>query len=128
MSRLSKRQKQMIEAMERNVGNVSAACAACNDLSRTTHYDWMKKNEKYRQAIDDVEQKNIDFAESMLMVNIKAKKEKSIFYYLDRRGKDRGYGKSMEVTGKDGAPLHPSDITRKNLEQAEKDLDEHFGD
>lgn len=96
--------KQMISAMEKSLGVVTQACRMVG-IDRTTHYNWLRKDSKYRQRIDAVEDIAKDFVESKLFKSIENEKEASIIFYLKTKAKDRGYVERTEITGKDGEQL-----------------------
>lgn len=76
--------------------NISAACKNLG-ISRQTYYDWSKDNELFVQEVDDLNEERKDYAETKLDLNIKAGKENSIFFFLSRKAKDRGYGDKQEI-------------------------------
>ena len=57
--------QKLIEALEASLGIVTEACDKAQ-LSRTQHYKWYKEDIKYRYAVDSIENKFIDFAETHL--------------------------------------------------------------
>ena len=59
------KKEQMLEALERSLGIVTTACNACG-INRSTHYDWMRKDPEYKQAVKDIDNRTLDFAESHL--------------------------------------------------------------
>lgn len=65
-------------------------------IARTLGVDWKtaKKLIEMHDLKEELEIANeslLDFAENMLFKNIKEGKEASIFYYLNNKGKSRGY-------------------------------------
>ena len=92
--RISTRLKkaQMLHAMKKSLGNISASTRYAQ-ISRNTHYRWLKEDIKYKDAIVDINNRAIDFVESQLFKLIASGKERSIQFYLNCKGKDRGYGK-----------------------------------
>ncbi len=86
----------MIKALERSFGVVSVACNKVG-MSRDTHYRWLKTDDKYKEAVASIKNLAIDFAESMLLENIRDKKESSIFFYLKTQAKSRGYTERQEI-------------------------------
>jgi hypothetical protein len=72
---------------------------ACKEteITRTTHYEWYKTDEEYRQAVDGMEDIVLDFAESKLHGNINKGKETSTIFYLKTKGKKRGYVEKTEI-------------------------------
>ena len=86
----------MLKALEQSMGVVTTA-ASIAGIDRKTHYNWMKKDSRYRQAVQDIENVALDFAESKLFKNIEKSKEASIFFYLKTKGKKRGYVERQKV-------------------------------
>jgi hypothetical protein len=89
-ARTTAARKAMLEAMESTMCNISESVRKAG-IARNTHYEWMKNDPSYKQAIHDLTERNLDFAESMLMRNIKNGKETSTIFYLKTRAKQRGY-------------------------------------
>jgi len=90
--------KRLIEAMERSLGIVSAACKEC-EVSRNTFYEYYKTDEEFKKAIDDVYEIQTDFVENQLLKKIKEGSESSIQFYMKYKGKKRGYTNSVEIGG-----------------------------
>lgn len=88
--------KAMLEALEKSLGVVSTA-AKIVGINRSTHYDWLANDEEYAQAVSDIENVALDFAESKLFKNIEKAKEASVFFYLKTKGKKRGYIERQEI-------------------------------
>lgn len=80
----------MLEALEKNLGIVSAACQAVG-ISRQTHYNWLKEDEDYRQKVEAIPEVVLDFAENQLYKAIKNGNITATIFFLKTRGKDRGY-------------------------------------
>jgi hypothetical protein len=110
---------------------VETACQKAG-VGRRTHYDWLKKDEKYAAAVAEVDDVAIDFGESQLyklmrgytlpdtkvFLNSYSKQPivvpitkhigtdaSAVIFFLKTRGKKRGYVERSELTGKDGAPI-----------------------
>ena len=86
----------LLKALEKTMGNVTLACEKTN-LSRTQHYEWLKDDKDYAEAVDMCREVAIDFTESKLMKNIEKGKEASIIFFLKTRAKDRGYVEKQEI-------------------------------
>jgi len=110
--RLSPKKKAMIEAMKSQLGVVSAACKKAN-VSRDTHYRWMKESPKYKQAIEESELVLKDFGENALFKLMKAGNPQAIIFFNKTRNKDRGYveKKELDISAK-------VDIRKSELEEA----------
>ena len=64
--------KQMLKALEGSLGVVTTALKA-TDLSRTNYYKWLKEDEDFAQAVQDVELIAQDFVKSKFYECIKDK-------------------------------------------------------
>ena len=64
--------KQMLKALESSLGVVTTALKA-TDLSRTNYYKWLKEDEEFAQAVQDVELIAKDFVKSKFYECIKDK-------------------------------------------------------
>ena len=124
--RLSKAQKEMLVALEACANNVALACEQVS-TGRTVHYKWLKNNPKYKEGVQEIRNALVDLAESKLYINVKKGNQKAIEYLLDSQGKERGYGKTLQVTGKDGNAIeHSHTATPELIAAARKTVREHF--
>ena len=96
--------KDFLEALERSLGVVSTAAKACN-ISRRTHYRWLEEDEEYKEAVQDIQESSIDFAESSLHQQIKNKIPSSSIFYLKTKGKHRGYVEKQEIEVNEPKPF-----------------------
>lgn len=88
--------KKMLEALEYNLGIVSTSCASA-DVSRATHYRWLKEDQDYKAYVQDIQETAIDFVESQLYEKIKDKDTASIIFYLKSKAKHRGYVERQQI-------------------------------
>ena len=94
--RLSKKQKKFIEIYGGPaLCNISATCEKVG-ISRRNFYYWKERNEKFREAIEDAEEKNIDMAETKLKHAILNDDMTAIIFFLKTKGKKRGYVEQIE--------------------------------
>jgi len=84
------RKKKMLEALEKTLGVVTKA-ARLAGMDRTAHYDWMRKDPKYKAAVEAIEEVALDFAESQLHKAIGGGDTTATIFYLKTKGKKRGY-------------------------------------
>ena len=96
--------KAMIEALEKSLGIVTTACKQVG-IARMTHYDWLKNDENYREAVESIADLALDFAESALHKQIQSGEVTSTIFYLKTKGKKRGYIERQEITGADNQPV-----------------------
>lgn len=102
------KKKAFLAKMETTLGNITDSCKAAN-IARSTYYEWMEKDPKFAADVNELAEANIDFAESCLKQQIKDGNTTATIFYLKTKGKARGYIETNEVTGKDGAPLIPTE-------------------
>ena len=99
MSRANKTQhnkKALLEALQKSLGVVTNACEEVG-VSRWTFYEYCKADPEFKQAVDDVENIALDFAESQLHKQIRDGEVSSTIFYLKTKGKKRGYVEKQEV-------------------------------
>ena len=94
----------MIEALEKSLGIVTTACKQTG-IARSTHYDWMQKDENYKAAVDGIADIALDFAESQLHKQIQSGEVSSTIFYLKTKGKRRGYIERQEIDHSGGLEL-----------------------
>jgi len=88
--------KAMISALEKSLGVVTSACKSVG-ISRETHYKWLREDESYNAAVEDLENVALDFAESQLHKQISGGNPTSTIFYLKTKGKRRGYVERQEI-------------------------------
>jgi hypothetical protein len=82
--------RAMIAALEKSLGIVTTACKTLN-ISRETHYRWLREDPEYKQAVEELQEVAIDFAESSLHKRINEGSDACIIFFLKTKGKKRGY-------------------------------------
>jgi len=95
---------QMLEALEKSLGIVSTGCKMV-DISRQTHYAWMKADTDYKKAVDSIADSVLDFAESHLYKLVKEGNPAATIFYLKTKGKKRGYIERQEIEIQEKKPL-----------------------
>lgn len=98
------KKEAMLEALERSLGIVTTACNAVG-VGRTTHYQWMKDDPDYKQAVKDIDNRTLDFAESHLHKLIKEGNPAATIFFLKTKGKARGYVERQEIEVAEKKPL-----------------------
>ena len=88
--------RMMINALEKTLGVVTSACKIVG-IARSTHYNWYDNDRDYRDAVDDISNIALDFAESKLHELIKDKDTTATIFYLKTKGKRRGYIERNEI-------------------------------
>ena len=95
-NKIQQNKKALIKALEKSMGIVTNACKIVG-IDRTTFYRYYNEDENFKEAVDNMQDYVLDFAESKLLENIKDKKETSIIFYLKTKGRKRGYIEKQDV-------------------------------
>jgi hypothetical protein len=103
----------MLESLKSNLGIVSKSCESVN-ISRDTHYRWLKEDKAYSESVYAITERSIDFAEGQLFNLMAGSKRQvvtnrgavveikdgpnatAIIFYLKTKGKNRGYVEKIE--------------------------------
>jgi hypothetical protein len=89
--------KKLLKALEFHKGIVSHACKDVG-LSKTTFYDYCKKDPEFKNKVDEIDEITLDFVESKLLDKIDEGSERSILFYMKYKGRKRGYTDSLDIT------------------------------
>jgi len=84
------KKKDMLAALEKNLGVVTVSCKSAG-INRATHYRWMESDPEYKEAVEAIPDVVLDFAESKLFKAIQDGNITATIFFLKTRGKDRGY-------------------------------------
>tara|TARA_R100001163_G_scaffold59496_1_gene48290 strand:- start:391 stop:744 length:354 start_codon:yes stop_codon:yes gene_type:complete len=82
---------KLLEALKETQGLIYHACKKAGNISRSTYYRYMREDEEFAKAVEDIKEAQIDYVEGQLIKNISDGKETSIIFYLKSKAKDRGY-------------------------------------
>lgn len=91
-----KKKQAMLEALEKHLGVVALAAKEIG-IERSTHYEWMRRDEDYARKVEAIGDVALDFAESALLKRINEKDTTAIIFYLKTKGKKRGYVEKKEI-------------------------------
>lgn len=95
-----KKKEALLKALEKTLGVVTSACKIVN-ISRVSFYDYYAEDEKFRKAVDELQNVALDFAESKLHKRIEDGSDTAIIFYLKTKGKNRGYIERIEHVNKE---------------------------
>mgnify|MGYP000477430928 FL=1 len=94
----------MVQALTKSLGVVKMACESVG-ISRQTHYNWIKDDEAYKQACDNLPEVVLDFAEHHLHKLISQGNPAATIFLLKTKGKRRGYVERQEIEVAEKKPL-----------------------
>lgn len=113
------KQQQFLKALEQSYGVVSQASRVCG-IHRSSHKRWYKEDQDYREAVNDLKNVALDFAEHNLLLGIQDQNMTAIIFYLKTQGKSRGYVERQEINQETTYKHEPVQMT---AEEAKKYLD-----
>tara|TARA_E500000318_G_C3510179_1_gene191975 strand:- start:18 stop:377 length:360 start_codon:yes stop_codon:yes gene_type:complete len=96
--------KALIEALEKSLGIVTAACKQVG-IGRTTFYDYLKNDKEFAKEVSDIQNIALDFAESQLHKQIQSGNTSATIFYLKTKGKNRGYVERQDINLNQDTPL-----------------------
>lgn len=115
--------KKVAEALMKHHGVLSQAAEACG-CSRRALYVFIEKNPELEEVRAEARDGIMDVAENHIHTAVKIGDMKTVRWFAERMGKDRGYVTRVEETGKDGAPMEFSAITRNVVDPKEDTKDD----
>jgi hypothetical protein len=90
------KKEAMLKALEKTLGIVTDACKQVG-IARKTYYLWIAKDKDFKDAVDDIANVALDYAESKLHNLITEENPTAIIFYLKTKGKKRGYIERQEI-------------------------------
>tara|TARA_R110000796_G_scaffold5192_1_gene19760 strand:- start:2233 stop:2577 length:345 start_codon:yes stop_codon:yes gene_type:complete len=97
MNKTEQHKRAIIEALEQSLGVVTTACKKVG-VGRTTFYGWIDSDAKFKDAVNEIQDVALDFAESQLFKQIKENNTTATIFYLKTKGKKRGYLERLDIT------------------------------
>jgi hypothetical protein len=116
-TKVTERKELMLFHLSRSHGNVVYACDKVG-ISRMTHYRWLASDATYAEATNDIAEGVVDRMESLFIkTTVEEKDLRSMRWFLERKGRDRGYGKPtvMALDG-EGNPVGYGGNVQNNVQ------------
>lgn len=119
---------QVAEALRRTAGLASAAAEVLR-CDPSTIRGYMRRHPQLRQIAEETVETMMDLAESKLYAAINGGDDWAVKFYLETKGKGRGYTRRTELTGNAGGPIDvtPDASARQWLERQFDDMAERIG-
>lgn len=120
--------QKILEGIQDTGGIRTEICRKLN-ISYQTLYNYMKRYPKIKEALTEEEEKVLDMAEGNLFGLIQNGDTSAIFYFLNNKGRGRGYGQPYKTTiidkdegeqKKTGVLVTPGILTDNTWEEAAK--------
>ena len=92
------KKEKLLKALQETQGLIYHACKKAGNISRSTYYRYMREDEEFAEAVEDIKEAQIDYVEGQLIKNISNGRETSIIFYLKSKARDRGYAEKLDIT------------------------------
>lgn len=96
----------------RETGAIVSEASRMLGVSRTALYRFLQNHHESSALRLEIDEELIDLAEAHIVKAIYAGDMKTVLWYLERKGKDRGYVNRQENTGRGGETLQRGKITK----------------
>lgn len=82
-------------------------------VDRSTLFRFIQRHPGLAEELQDIDEELLDLAEGKVLQLIRAGDGPTVRWYLECKGKDRGYSRRVENVGKDGGPIET--VTKLDL-------------
>lgn len=108
--------RNFLNCLQKSLGVIQPACENAN-VGRSTVHEWRLDDRVFAEAIFNVKEVRLDYAESQLMRRMKFDTS-AVKYYLNNHGKSRGYSNEKTIINKNfDCGKEPSMMTDEELEE-----------
>ena len=120
---------EFLEALAQSFGVVTVAVRKTG-INDDRHYKWLREDMAYRDRVESIQDQCLDRAETRLLTLMNSEHAptaiKATMFYLEKRGRKRGYGRDVTKDDAAGAGaqvtfIAPEQFTAEQWEQAQKD-------
>ena len=97
MNKTEHHKKAIVEALQKTLGVVTPALEITG-VGRTTFYEWLKKDSDFKDQVESIGERSIDYVESKLFEQITEGNTTATIFFLKTKGKKRGYVERQEIS------------------------------
>ena len=114
---MGKLNKTNVEKALRKSGGIVSYAAKSLNISRQYLSTWITANEM-RDVLTQIDEEAKDRAEAVIMEAIADKDVSTARWFMERKGKDRGYSQKIDstVSNPDGTNLIPTAVTKRIID------------
>lgn len=103
--KLTERDVARVIAMLRQCGGIKTVAAEKLNVGRTTLYAFLSEHPEIQEADSEIADELLDVAEGQVVIALRSGDLQTVRWYLELKGKERGYVRRVETTGKNGGPV-----------------------
>lgn len=85
-----KKKEDFLEILQQNLGVITPSLKLAG-ITRWYYDQWLREDPNFKENVEGIREKTLDFVESKLFQLIEEKDKTAIIFYLKCKGKDRGY-------------------------------------
>jgi hypothetical protein len=115
------KKRDMITALKNNKMHISLSVKEA-EISRDVYYQWLKKDKKFVSKVEEAQNWLHDLAEEQLNKEILKSNFKAIKFYLETKGKSRGYVKKQEIEHKGQMITATRKMTKQEIDELMEDV------
>ena len=103
LTKTNTKKGNMLMALRKSLGIVTEAAKMVTEDEveaenlRHSHYDWLKTDPAYKEAVESIEDIVLDYAESQLFKQVAKGNTTAVIFLLKCKGKKRGYVERAEM-------------------------------
>lgn len=103
--------QKILDYIAGGIGRTFLGACQVSGVGMSEAYTWRNEDEEFEKGVAVARRTSmeaaIDLAENKSLSILDNGDPKHVRWFLETRGKNRGYSKRLEQTGADGAPLNP---------------------
>jgi len=84
--------EEFLRALRESLGVVYGACKRTN-TPRSLYVKWLSEDREFAEEVGEISETALDYVESKALEEIRAGNPQLIKFYLQTKGRSRGYGK-----------------------------------
>ena len=96
--------KDLLEALSRNMGNVTMSCRAAN-VGRTMYYQWQESDEEFKNRVQEIKDELLDFGENKFLTLVQKEVPSAVIHFAKTKLRKRGYGEVQQIEVHEPKPL-----------------------
>lgn len=107
MANKQRRTKEQVLQAIPGSGGIVTVIANKLGIARRTLFKYRQQWPDVEEAIITAAEEGLDFAESKLMAQVAKGDIRAIMFYLERKGRDRGWGAQQQINLQGTTPVQP---------------------
>jgi transposase-like protein len=96
----------VLAACQGSMGICEAVCRKLG-VTRRTLLKYRQRWPEVQEALDEEREAGLDYAENKLIQLVQSGDFRAIAFYLERKGRDRGWGQQQQLDVRGGLPVQP---------------------